>query len=103
MDRKIALDLPLDERGGHAKFVCTDSYRDQMTKMSIFEKSEKNFSGFSKTGGGEPPSPLSRVRGSRLDLPPDLRIYHAKFGCTGSYRDQMHKEQTDRQTFFFIY
>jgi len=58
LDRKVALDLPLDERGGHAKFGCTDSYRDQMTEMSIFEKSEKNFSGFSKTGGGgEPPHP----------------------------------------------
>ncbi len=32
MDRKVALDLPLDERGGHAKFGCTDSYRDQMHK-----------------------------------------------------------------------
>jgi hypothetical protein len=51
LDQKVALDLLLDERGGHAKFGCTDSYREQMTKMSIFEKSETNFSGFSKTGG----------------------------------------------------
>jgi len=32
LDRKVALDLPLNERGGYAKFGCTGSYRDQMHK-----------------------------------------------------------------------
>ncbi len=37
------------------------------------------------------------------DFPLDERACHAKFSCTGSYRDQIHKEQTNKQTFFFIY
>ncbi len=31
-------------------------------------------------------------------LPLDERRVHAKFGCSGFYCVQMHKEQTDRQT-----
>jgi hypothetical protein len=42
-------------------------------------------------------------RNITLDLLLDERGGHAKFGCTGSYRVQMHKEQTNKQTFFFIY
>jgi len=37
------------------------------------------------------------------DLPLDERRVHGKFGCIFSYDIGMHKEQTDRQTFFFIY
>ncbi len=37
-------------------------------------------------------------KGIVLDLPLDERRVHAKFGCTGSYRDQMHNEQTNKQT-----
>jgi hypothetical protein len=50
-------------------------------------------------GGG---SMLSE-KGIVLDLPPNERRVHAKFGCTGSYCVQMHKEQTNKQKFFFIY
>ena len=37
-----------------------------------------------------------------LDLPLDERRVHAKFGCTGSYRVQMHKEQTDKLSSLYI-
>jgi hypothetical protein len=38
-----------------------------------------------------------------LGVPLDERVCPAKLGCTGSYRTQMYKEQTIKQTFFFIY
>jgi hypothetical protein len=50
-----------------------------------------------------PPLPLLQPRQPRLDLPLDLEECHGKFGDASYYRAQMHKEQTDRQTFFFIY
>ncbi len=36
-----------------------------------------------------------RAHESRLDLHPNVRVYHSKFGCTSSYRDWMHSEQTN--------
>ena len=38
-----------------------------------------------------------------LDLPLGLGKCHEKFGDASYYRGRMHIEQTDRQTFFFIY
>jgi len=32
LDRKVTLDRPLNERGGYARFDCTDSYRVRMHK-----------------------------------------------------------------------
>jgi hypothetical protein len=32
LDKKVAMDLPQDERGGYAKFGCTGFYRVQMHK-----------------------------------------------------------------------
>jgi hypothetical protein len=49
-----------------------------------------------------PLPPLPRARGSRLDLPPDVKVCHAKFGCSDSYRNQMHKEQTGRHSSLYI-
>jgi hypothetical protein len=37
------------------------------------------------------------------DLLLDERIVLGKFGCIRSYGVEMHKEQTNRQTFIFIY
>ncbi len=37
-----------------------------------------------------------------LDLLLDERVWHAKFGCTGSYRVQMHKEQTNKLSSLYI-
>jgi hypothetical protein len=37
------------------------------------------------------------------DLLLDERKIPGKFGCTGTHCVQMHKEQTNRQTFTFIY
>jgi hypothetical protein len=45
-----------------------------------------------------PPPLLLQPRQHRLDLPLDLEECHGKFGDASYYRDQMHKEQTDRQT-----
>ncbi len=50
--------------------------------------------------GGEP---MLSEKEIVLDLLLDERRVHAKFGCIGSYRAQMHEEQTIKQTFFFIY
>jgi hypothetical protein len=46
---------------------------------------------------------LLRAPGLCLGLPADIRVCHGKFGKASSYMDQMYKEQTDRQIFFFIY
>jgi hypothetical protein len=40
LDRNIALDLSLDERGGHAKFGCIGSYRVQMHKEQTNNRHE---------------------------------------------------------------
>jgi hypothetical protein len=37
-----------------------------------------------------------------LDLPLDERAGHGTFGCIGTYVIQMHKEQRNKHTFFFI-
>ena len=57
---------------------------------------------FWKWGRGTFPPPSCTCR-PRLGLLLDPRMHHAKFGCSSSYRDWMHKEQTNKQTFFFIY
>ncbi len=38
-----------------------------------------------------------------LDLPLNERVCHAKFDCIGSYRDQRHREHTERQTNILLY
>jgi hypothetical protein len=68
-----------------------------------FLKITKNFFRFFKTRGAKPLSPPSRWCRPPLDLPQDDRVWHAKFGRASTYRDRMHKEQTNKQTFFFIY
>jgi hypothetical protein len=42
-------------------------------------------------------------RWSPLDFPLDLEECHRKFGDASCYRDQMHKEQTDRHSSLYIY
>ena len=49
---------------------------------------------FQKPGLGPFLNPSWSAR-SRLDLPLDVKVYHAKFGCASSCRDQTHKEQTN--------
>jgi hypothetical protein len=49
-------------------------------------------------GGG----PMLSEKGIVLDLLLDERRVHAKFGCTGSDRGQMHKEQTDKHSYLYI-
>jgi len=39
LDRKVALDLPLNGRGVYAKFGCTGSYRAQMDKEQTYKLS----------------------------------------------------------------
>ena len=70
--------------------------RNRRIFSTFFKKSEKFSIMFWKWGGRFPPA--SCTRRPRLDLPLDQRVYHAKFGCSSSYRDWMHKEQTNKQT-----
>jgi hypothetical protein len=46
--------------------------------------------------------PMHSEKEIALDLLLDKRRVHAKFGCTGSYRVQMHKEQTDKHSSLYI-
>jgi hypothetical protein len=59
----------------------------------------------SKIGLISPSDPEVRIsdRKVALDLPLNERGGYAKFSCTGSYRVQMHKEQTNKQTNFLLY
>jgi hypothetical protein len=68
----------------------------------VLQKSEKILQFFKKLGEGQS-SPPPRLRLPRLDLLLDVRVCNRNFGDASSYRDRMHKEETDRQTFFFIY
>ena len=97
--REPRLDLPLDLGEYHGKFGDVSSYRKQMHKEQI--RKIRKFSAVFQKMGVSPTLP--RARRPRLDLPPDLRICHGKFGDASSYRDQMHKEQTDRQTDILLY
>jgi hypothetical protein len=46
--------------------------------------------------------PMLSEKGIVLYLPLDERRAHAKFRCSGFYCVQMHKERTEKQTFFVI-
>ena len=47
--------------------------------------------------------PLFGARKPPDNLPLDLRVYPGKFGSVSYDGDEMHNEQTNKQTFFFIY
>jgi hypothetical protein len=53
------------------------------------------------SGGG---TPEVKILDEKVvpDLPLDERVSPPKFGCTGSYRDQMHKEQTNKHSSLYI-
>ena len=108
----------IDQRYIGANFYTSHSHPAREKGIAIvgcgFSKSRRKFSNIFQQSikiavhhnlGEISPTPTFGGGGGwpRLGLPPDVRIFPAKFHCICSYRVQMHEEQTDKQTFFFIY
>jgi hypothetical protein len=98
LDRKVALDLGKARGGKSWRRILQKSEK----ILQAFSKIRENFLRFFKNRGRGPLPPLPRSRGPPLDLPLDEMVCHAKFGCTGSYRDQVHKEQTNKLSSLYM-